>query len=82
MKKILLGADLAINILGTLLLGASNNCAQLLSAPTRKDIDDAHSRGKWLDIGTPSVRNIPILGRLRIALCTILFISSVPLHLL
>lgn len=46
---------LAINIISTLLLGGSNYCIQCLSAPTRLDVDRAHSREKWLDIGVPSV---------------------------
>ncbi|KAL3303890.1 hypothetical protein RB213_015994 [Colletotrichum asianum] len=50
--------DLAINIMSTLLLGARNSCAQLLSSPSRRDIDIAHIKGKWLDVGVPSVRNL------------------------
>ena len=49
---------LLINLLSTLLLGASNYCVQCLSAPTRKDIDKAHAQHKWLDIGVPSIRNL------------------------
>lgn len=82
MKRITLWADLTINVLSTLLLGASNNCAQLLTAPTRKDIDLAHIKGKWLDIGVPSTRNISIIGRWRFFLLSVLFVSSIPLHLL
>lgn len=82
MKRITLWADLTINVLSTLLLGASNNCAQLLTAPTRKNIDLAHIKGKWLDIGVPSTRNISIIGRWRFFLLSVLFGSSIPLHLL
>lgn len=39
-------SHLFINILSTLLLGASNYSIQVLCAPTREDVDDAHSRGK------------------------------------
>ena len=49
---------LAINVFSTLLLGASNYSMQCLSAPTRGEIDKAHSQGIWLDIGVPSVRNL------------------------
>jgi hypothetical protein len=48
----------AINALSTILLGASNYCAQLLLAPMRKDIDRAHGQSKWLDIGVQSFRNL------------------------
>ncbi|KAH7310596.1 hypothetical protein B0I35DRAFT_412089 [Stachybotrys elegans] len=73
--------ELAINIMSTLLLGASNNCAQLLSAPTRQDIDKAHSRGRWLDIGVGSVRNLRYIPVWRGFLWLILLLSSIPLHL-
>ncbi|KAK5050551.1 hypothetical protein LTR84_003832 [Exophiala bonariae] len=53
-----LWVHLAINILSTLLLGGSNYCMQCLSAPTRMDVDAAHKKGKWLDVGVPSVRNL------------------------
>ncbi|EQB43346.1 hypothetical protein CGLO_18004 [Colletotrichum gloeosporioides Cg-14] len=67
--------------MSTLLLGASNSCAQLLSSPSRQDIDRAHSKGKWLDIGIPSVRNLRHISRRRVCLWALLFLSSIPLHL-
>lgn len=73
---------LAINVLSTLLLGASNYSMQCLSSPTRSEIDKAHAQGIWLDIGVPSVRNIRRLSTTRIVLWWLLAISSVPLHLL
>ena len=82
MKRITFWADLAINILSTLLLGASNNCTQLLAAPTRKYVDDAHAAGRWLDVGVSSMRNILAVSGWRKCLCACLFLSSIPLHLL
>ncbi|KAF6232073.1 hypothetical protein HO173_009667 [Letharia columbiana] len=73
---------LAINVLSTLLLGASNYSMQCLSSPTRSEIDKAHGQGVWLDIGVPSVRNLRRLSTSRIVLWWLLAISSVPLHLL
>ncbi|PGG95342.1 hypothetical protein AJ79_10113 [Helicocarpus griseus UAMH5409] len=48
------GLHIVINVFSTLVLGASNYCMQSFNAPSRKEVNDAHSRGKWLDIGTPS----------------------------
>ena len=73
---------LAINILSTLLLGASNYSMQCLSSPTRNEIDKAHSRGIWLDIGVPSLRNLRWISKSRLVLWWLLAISSIPLHLL
>jgi hypothetical protein len=73
---------LAINALSTLLLGGSNYCMQCLCAPTRSEVDSAHSRGTWLDIGVPSVRNLGKLSRPKVMLWWMLGLSSVPLHLM
>ena len=81
-ERVTIGADLAINILSTLLLGASNHAAQLLSAPSRKDLDRQHARGVWLDIGVSSVRNFRYLPLWRTAIWAVLVLSTVPLHLL
>ena len=75
---------LGINIVSTLLLGASNYCAQLLVAPTRFEVDRAHEKRDWLDIGVPSFRNLwkRRIARKRKATWTLLMISSVLLHLI
>lgn len=73
---------LFINLLSSLLLGASNYCMQRLVAPTRKEVDKAHAKRKWLDIGIPSVRNLFHISRWRVVLWLLLAASSVPLHLL
>ena len=73
---------LGINILSTLLLGASNYTMQCLSSPTRKDINRAHGENVWLNIGTPSIRNLLRISRSRTVLWFLVAISSVPLHLM
>ena len=73
---------LAINVLSTVLLGASNYCMQCSVAPTRKEIDMAHAKGVWLDIGVPSVQNLRHISRKRILTWWLLGLSSVPLHLM
>ena len=70
-----------LNVLSTGLLSASNYCMQLLSAPTRANIDRAHGTGHWLDIGIPSFRNLRFSDWKRRSLWILLCISSIPLHL-
>jgi hypothetical protein len=79
-KNVDIVAHLLINGLSTLLLGASNLCMQLLAAPTREEIDEAHSKKMWLDIGVPSWRNLKSVARSRRLTWFILGLSSVPLH--
>ena len=81
-KRLTFWTHLAINVLSTLLLGASNYSMQCLCSPTRSEIDEAHSQGIWLDIGVPSVRNLRRLSITRIILWWLLSLSSIPLHLL
>jgi hypothetical protein len=62
------GIHLIINLLGSVLLGASNYCMQRLVAPSRRELDAAHARKKLMDIGAPSVRNLFLIGKGRVAL--------------
>lgn len=81
-EHIQLDVHLIIDIVSTLLLGASNYCMQCLSAPTRSDVNGAHQVGSWLDIGVPSIKNFWYLRRRKLVLWLVLGLSSVPLHLL
>lgn len=81
-KNINIGIHLLINILSTVLLGASNYCMQCMSAPTRHEVDKAHTKFKWVDIGIPSLRNLGRIRGTRLVLWLILGLSSLPLHLL
>lgn len=76
------GMHFIINILSTALLAASNYVMQCLSAPSRADVDKAHSRRHWLDIGVLSTRNLAVMGNKRKTLWALLFISSFPIHML
>jgi hypothetical protein len=71
-----------INALSTILLSATNYTMQVLSSPTRVDIDKAHAKDKWLEIGILSPRNMRTLPRKRVWLCLFLSVSSIPLHFL
>ena len=72
--------QLAINILSTILLTASNYCMQCLSAPTRQELDVAHAKRKHLEIGVPSFKNLRNINRRRVILWVVLGLSALPLH--
>ena len=76
------GLKVLVNIFSTVLLGASNYCMQRLVAPTRSEIDAAHAKRRFLDIGKPSLRNLFSINWVRIVLWSLLLLSSLPLHLL
>jgi len=73
---------LLINALGTVLLAASSFTMQCLSSPTRSEVDVAHSRGRPMDIGVPSIRNLFYSrywkGLIWLGLC----LTTLPLHFL
>lgn len=71
-----------INVLSTILLISSNYAMQVLCAPTRKEIDQAHRKGWDLEIGIMSVHNLRNIDGKRVLLWSLLVLSSAPLHLL
>jgi hypothetical protein len=81
-RNLNIGIHFIINLLSTFLLGASNYAMQCLSAPTREEVDQAHSKRIWLDIGVSSIRNLRRISSRRAFLWIILAVSSLPLHLL
>lgn len=72
----------ALNVVATILVGASNYNMQCLTAPTRDEVDQAHAKQRWLDIGVHSIRNLSFIGRAKVALWLALLLSTLPLHLL
>lgn len=81
-RRLNVAAHVMINIFSTVILASSNYCMQCLSAPTRAEIDKAHARGVWLDVGISSMRNLRRISGKRALLWTVLGLSSLPLHLL
>ncbi|KAK8873486.1 hypothetical protein PGQ11_004000 [Apiospora arundinis] len=73
---------LAINLIATMLLACSNYCMQILVSPTRSEIDLVHRKKRWLWIGVPNLGNLPYIGLGRMAICLLLIISTLPLHVL
>lgn len=63
-------------------LGASNYIMQCVSAPTRHESDQAHSKRDWVDISIPSIRNIFRISWQRRILWILLALSSTPIHVL
>ncbi|KAF4632935.1 hypothetical protein G7Y89_g5184 [Cudoniella acicularis] len=80
--RLILWFHVAINLLSTALLSASNYCMQILSSPTRKEVDKAHSKHRWLDIGLQSLRNLSEIEPTRWKMWLVLVLSSAPLHLM
>jgi hypothetical protein len=64
-KRLSIWLHLAINILATILFIARNSMQQVLTAPTRQEIDRAHNRRQLLDIGVWPFHNLKAISRKR-----------------
>lgn len=71
-----------INIFSTCVLASSNFFMQIVSSPTRKEIDHAHRSLHSLEIGVSSFKNLGALSWFKILAWVGLFLTSVPIHIL
>jgi hypothetical protein len=74
------GLHVLINITTIIATMASACGMYFLSSPTRKEVDEAHARGRSLDIGVLSLRNLRTWKKK--VLFGVLIISSLPIYLL
>lgn len=72
---------LLMNILSAGILASSNFFMQIASAPSRNEIDKAHTFLQSLEIGIPSFKNIQFVSYFKRACWLVLFLSSLPVHL-
>ncbi|KAI1116401.1 hypothetical protein F5Y14DRAFT_439852 [Nemania sp. NC0429] len=80
-SKVNLFLHLLVNILSSAVLASSNFFMQILSAPSREEIDRAHAWLESLDIGIPSFKNLRHVSWFKRTSWFIFFISSAPIHL-
>jgi hypothetical protein len=76
------GIHAALNVLSTMILGVSTYAMQGMTAPSRHELDAAHAKGKWMEIGTQSLRNLFYIRRRNAWVWGLLAITSLPFHLL
>lgn len=75
------GLHLVSNVASSLVLASSNFFMQILNAPNRSEVDRAHRKGTWLEIGVPSIRNTFRVSWFKTFFWVVLFLSSIPIHL-
>ncbi|KAI1735862.1 hypothetical protein F4680DRAFT_469712 [Xylaria scruposa] len=73
---------LLINVVSTAVLSSSNFFMQILNAPSRQEINRAHSWLQSLDIGIPSTKNLRHVSKFKSASWLIFLVTSLPIHLL
>lgn len=72
---------LLLNAFSTVVLASSNFFMQICNAPSRQEIDAAHAKQDWLDIGVPSLRNAFRLSWFKLIAWAVLFLTSIPIHM-
>ncbi|KAH6689877.1 hypothetical protein F5X68DRAFT_230480 [Plectosphaerella plurivora] len=80
-KQINILLHLLSNILSTAILASSNFFMQVLTSPSRQEIDKAHATGRSLDIGVQSLLNFGQLRKRKLVSWSLIVFSSLPLHL-
>ncbi|KAK1976579.1 hypothetical protein LZ30DRAFT_603189 [Colletotrichum cereale] len=76
-RDLKIGVFVAINVIAIVLLSAANYVFQVLSSPTRIEVDVAHSEKRWLDIGIPSFRNLHFVSKPRVIMAVIIMLAAV-----
>lgn len=72
----------ALNIVSSLFLGAGNYCMQILIAPSREEMDIAHRKGKVMEVGVPSIKNLRHIKWERTAAWLFIGLIATTLHVL
>ncbi|KAI8630438.1 hypothetical protein F5Y19DRAFT_46670 [Xylariaceae sp. FL1651] len=72
---------LGLNIFSTLILASSSFFCQVLSSPSRDEVDAVHAKDKALTIGISSLSNLVDVKRVKSISWAFIFFSSIPLHL-
>jgi hypothetical protein len=69
---------LLLNIAFSPVIASSNFFMQALNSPTQAEVDQAHVRGRWLEIGVPSLRNVVSVSPYKSLAWALFSLSSVP----
>ncbi len=77
-----IGLRVLINVFGIVLLCGANYVFQVLSSPTRREVDKAHESKRWLDIGVASMRNFGHISGFRSILGTVILFTAISIQVM
>ncbi|WYZ41901.1 hypothetical protein EsH8_V_000796 [Colletotrichum jinshuiense] len=75
--QVKIGLFVAINVVTIVLLAAANYVFQVLSSPTRIEMEMAHDGRRWVDFGIPSFRNLRFISKPRVVMTAIIMLAAV-----
>ena len=71
------GIHVVVNVGSGILVVGATYIFQVLSSPTRTEVDAAHDKLQWFDIGIPSLRNLLKIGKGRALLAVVILTEAV-----
>ncbi|KAK8038556.1 hypothetical protein PG993_006967 [Apiospora rasikravindrae] len=80
-RNLNIGLHLLINLVSSAVLASSNYFMQILNAPSRHEVNQAHRVLSSLDIGIPSVKNLIFVSGRKRWFWMLILITSWPIHL-
>ncbi|KAL2159688.1 hypothetical protein VTH06DRAFT_2257 [Thermothelomyces fergusii] len=70
------GLHAVINVFAAVMVAAANYTFQVLSSPTRDEVNAAHWNRDWFEIGIPSLRNLRHIRRRRALLAIVVLATA------
>lgn len=77
-----LAIHLGLNVAATLVFSSCIFVMQVLNSPTRSEVDAMHAKGKYVEIGIPSLSNLFALSKFKAITWVVLAVLSLPVHML
>ncbi|KAK1828274.1 hypothetical protein QBC39DRAFT_374811 [Podospora conica] len=65
-----------ISVMVVATVAGGNYVFQVLGSPMREEVDVAHSKREWLDIGVPSFRNLAYIDARRTAMAVVILLTA------
>ncbi|RYO95222.1 hypothetical protein DL766_006183 [Monosporascus sp. MC13-8B] len=76
-RDINVGLHAVISVFSVVFLAGANYVFQVLTSPTRSEVDKAHESRRWLDIGVTSMRNFAHISGFRVFLGSTVLLTAV-----
>ncbi|RYP29400.1 hypothetical protein DL767_006740 [Monosporascus sp. MG133] len=81
-RDINIGLHAAISVFSVVFLAGANYVFQVLTSPTRGEVDKAHESKRWLDIGVTSMRNFAHISGFRAFLGSTVLFSAISIQVM
>ncbi|RYP60086.1 hypothetical protein DL771_010629 [Monosporascus sp. 5C6A] len=81
-RDINVGLHAAISVFSVVFLAGANYAFQVLTSPTRGEVDKAHESKRWLDIGVTSMRNFAHISGFRIFMGSTVLLTAISIQVI